>query len=384
MTRIFIWHHPENIFIFKNLIKIIKDNDPQSKIILFKVNHQYFDNFDFKPFCKYFDEIAEFDFVLYRRNFLKGCIEMIKFKKQMEKAKKEVLIKLDSADLFLFNSGWPPVNLLYRFLAKCPKIKNITKFSTVTVDSKTTKVNIVVTFLCNIYNLLFGGFLIKVLYAKNGEFMDFRYLFKTPGRIVTIKKIDDCADGKDFFPFPFFTEKGSAEKPKNIVFIFGDATFFSDEPEYFPPPEIIAEKLNEIFSAIKDKYKNCKIYYKPHPADQDRIMPGINNKDFIILDNKKNAQILIDENYQSIKAVYTLFSMSVITSAFLGIPSYTFYKIFPDFSRADGFFSQKEVQSKFLYHISHAKEVGAIDDIKRPNMEMGSAMYKKFRALLNV
>ena len=84
-AKLFICAHPDSLLLYKNLIKIIKKYDKSTKIILFKVNHPYFSEFNFEPYKKYFDEIIEFNFIHYERNFLKGLWRIAAFRKKLKK-----------------------------------------------------------------------------------------------------------------------------------------------------------------------------------------------------------------------------------------------------------------------------------------------------------
>lgn len=373
-AKIFICHHPAGLLLYKNLIKIIKKYDSEAKIILFKVNHPYFAELDFEPYKKYYDEIREFQFINYKKNFLKGFWEILNFQKKLKNTTLNLLANFERIDLFLDVSAWLPVNILLYNLSREENVKSITKFN-LALGSSHVKIDKIKTFLCALYTLPFRCYQVKVLSTLGGKFLNFAYIDNTPGTIFKIispmaKELNNPNYYKkeNILPCPVVPEGLPAEK-KDMVIVFGKKNIFQSFSEYLPNYEIYVKKLVALFRAIADKYLDCKLYYKPHPADQSELMPGIDNKRYELFDNTINTQALFDKYYNKIKAVYAFSSNSVIWGSFLGIPSYTFYKYLCNqngINKFNNYFNQDNMVSEFLYHIADLREIGRVDHLNPP------------------
>jgi len=365
------------------LAKIIKNYDREFETILFKVNHPYFSKFNFEPYKKYFDKIIEFDFITYRKNFIKGVFEALIFQRKLKKVIPNFLRNFQEIDLFLEKSAWLPVNILLNHLSREKNIKNIIKFTLAIQNSSQTKIDGMKTILCNLYSLPFKCYKIKVLTSLAGKFVDFDYSCDTPGKLIKIVSPIRETKKIDILSYPIVSEYSGAIK-KDVVIIFGDETIFNFYSEYLPDYETFIEKLTTFFKTIENKYSDCKLYYKPHPGDKGKLLPGIDSLKYNFFDNTINAQTLLDFYCQRIKAVYTFSSSSAIFSSFFGIPSYTFYRYVCNqvgIEKFDKIFNQDNLKSKFLYHISKLNEVGKIDNLERPNFKKFDEIYKK---ILNI
>lgn len=390
-AKLFICYHPGILLLYKNLIKIIRRHDKDSKIILFKVGHPYFKRFNFEFYKKYFDKIIEFDFIDYEKNFLASYWKILNFKNKLKKTMVGLSRDFGTIDLFLENSAWLPVNILLYNLNKEKNIKSINRLDLLKLESLQTKADKIKTFLCGLYSLPFRCYKINVKSSVFGG-INFVYADQVPGvhiRIIapTIQTSSNSDWGKEnILPYPVISESSPTGK-KDMIIIFGDAGIYQYSSQYLPSYEIFVEKLSAFFRAIEKKYSHCKLYYKPHPGDEDRIMPGINLKKYSLFDNKVDAQVLSDKYQEKIKAVYTFSSSAVIFSSFFGIPSYSFHRYLCNQGAGDrfGYFlNQDHVKSKFLFHISNLKEIGKIDDLERPKPFDLNNISDKYRKLLKI
>lgn len=385
-AKLFISHHPSNLILFKNMAEIVRKYDKESKIILFKVNHVYFDKFDDEPYKKFFDEIVEFDFINYEKNFLIGYWKIFSFKKQLNKMTNGLLKNFRTIDLFLTDSAWLPVNVLLCNLSKQKNIKNITKIFMVEPESSQTKTDKIKTFLANLYPLPFKSYKIKVISTLGGKFMDFVYNDNIPGNMVKIiSPVKKESIGKNVLPY-LVNSTNFSKSQKDMVVIFGDASIFKFYAEYLPEYKIFVKKLTAFFKALEDKYSDYKLYYKPHPAEKGEIMPGVNIKKYSLLDNSINAETILDIYNQKIKAVYSFSSTSVATASFFGIPSYTFYKYLSNnagVKRFNSMFEKNNIKSKFLFNLFDLEEIGRIDNLKSRNINI-EKLEEKYRKVLNI
>lgn len=389
-AKLFISHHPNNLFLYKNLIQIIRKYDKDTKILLFKVNHPGFSKFNFEPYKEYFDRIVEFDFIHYQKNFLAGLWKILAFQKKLKRVISSFLRNFETIDLFLDNSAWLPVNVLLYNLSREKSIKNIHKITIAEPESSQTKRDKIKTLWCALYSLLFKCYKVKAISTRGGKFVDFVYGSDTPGNFLKIVSpiVFNKSYGlkEDILPYPIFYQRRSAEK-RDIVIIFGDANIPQYFAEYLPSYETFVEKLNTFFKAVENKYSNCQLYYKPHPNDKDgEIMPGINLQKYRLFDNTVNAQMLFERYQKRIKAVYTFSSSAAIFGSFFGIPSYTFYRYLfnpSGIEKFNSFFNQDYLMSRFLFHIADLGEIGKIDELEPPVINL-KKLEKRYRKVLNI
>jgi len=392
-AKIFICHHPAGLLLYKNFVKIIRQYDKELKIILFKVNHPYFLKFDFAPYKQYFDEIVEFDFIHYEKNFLLGLWKIFNFQKKLKKASNKLLRDFETVDLFLDYSAWLPVNVLLYNLSKLRNVKNIDRITLSGIEQEQTKTDRLKTLFCTLYSLPFKCYKVKVISTLGGQFVNFAYAENTPGTILkivnpTINFPNDFDGSKEnnILPYPILPN-GPSNLKKDMVIIFGNESIYSSYPEYFPDYKTYVEKLSAVFKNIENRYSDCKLYYKPHPADGDKIMPGIIRQKYSLFDNAISAETLFDTHQEKIKAVYALSSTSVMLGSFFGVPSYTFYRYLCNkagIDYFDVFLNQPRLKSKFLFHLSDLSEIGKIDDLERPRPLDLNNIDNKYRQLFKI
>jgi len=390
-AKIFICNHPSQLFLFKNLSLIIKKYNPDIKVILLKVNHPYFSKFNFEPYKKYFDKIIEFKFIHYKKNFFLSYWEIFNFQKKLKKINNNLLLGFDKIDLFLSDSTWLPVNILLYNLSRQKNIKNITRFNEGQLESSQTKKDNIKALLCNLYTLPFKCYKVKVLTTLGGKFLNFIYVDQMPGIIVRIvnpnaQMLNNIDWEKENILPLTIVSKNSAISKRDMVIVFGDAGLLQDCSEYMPNEETYIKKLTNFFKSIEDKYSDSKLWYKPHPADGQKIMSGINASKYNLFDNSINAEVIFEKYHKRIKAVYTLSSTSVVMGSFFGIPSYTFYRYLCNragIDKFDNLFDQENIKSKFLFHISDSSEIGKIDKLKYTIKNIKN-LDKVYRKVLNV
>lgn len=384
-AKIFVCHHPSGLLLFNNFSRIIKNLSQDVEVILFKVNHPYFSDFDFESYKNRFDKVIEFDFVHYSENFIKSYQQILNFIKKLKETEKNILANYTGMELFMEDSAWLPVNLMLYSLSKNKKISSIFRFVGIDTIKENIKTDSMRTFLYNLYTIFLPCYPIKFTVSADRKFADFQYKEVVPGKKIKVASPVDFmqTQDKNTVPFPIISEENFSGK-KDMVLIIGDANIFEEFPEYFSSYRDFLRKTEFFLKALEEKYKDCKIFYKPHPADKNKLMPCIDTKKHIIFDNKKTAQMIFNDYCNRIKAVYTIFSTSAISSSYFGIPSYVCYKYFFNElgkGRLDSVFCAKNIGSRFLLSISELDEIGKIDNLKRPeffSIDEAANNYKKF------
>jgi len=385
-AKIFIYHHSVNLVLFKNLAEIIGKYDKNVKIILIRVNHKYFSDFDFSPYEKYFDKIIDFEFISYNKNIFKGLGKVLKFQRKLKEVISD-LSNFEEIDLFLAPSAWLPINILLYNLSREKNVKNINKISFFDPQSSGTKTDKLKTLFCAFYSLFFNCYNVKVISTLKGKFVNFEYSQEVPGTVIRIASpTADLAFKENILPYPFSFRDSSNQK-KDIVIVFGDTSLFQFYSEFFPDKKTFNEKMALFFKEVEKKYSDCQLYYKPHPGDQGKIMDGVDIGKYKLFDNSTDIQVLFDEMNNRIKAVYSFCSVSIMFGSFFGIPSYTFYRYLfnqTGINKFDDLFNQDNLKSKFLFHISNLNEIGSVDDLKRPEPSDSANLDNIYRKLLNV
>lgn len=385
-AKIFICHHPGGLLFYKNLAKITKMLDKNTETALFKVNHNYFSKFNFEQYKEYFDVIVEFDFINYEKNIIKEFFKILKFKKKLSDIEKSLLSKFESIDLFSDYSAWLPVNFLIHSLFKNKKIKNIKLFRYIEPKISQLKVSFIKTLFCNIYTTLFGIYRIQALTTEKGKFSNFVYKGDINGEIINIlSPFAKKKESKNDIIFPVIP-KNQKKSKREMVVVFGDSTVFGHLSEYFVDIKEAKQKMTAFFKTLEEKYPG-KLYYKSHPSEGGKIMPGIDLKKYKIIDSGFSAESLLEAHYSEVKAVYTFSSNSIVNYSFVGIPSYTFYKYL--FNKAgvdkfDSIFEAENIKSKYIFNISDLSQIGKIDkSIKLKSFDK-EKIKKQYQKILNI
>ncbi len=318
---------------------------------------------------------------------------MSAFQRKLKKVISSFLANFETIDLFLHKSTWPTVNILLYNLSKQKNVKNIIKFILKEKAYSETKIDRIKTLFCNLHSLFLGCYKIKVTSTLAGEFTGFVYAERIPGvsfRIVSpVREVVNIFDDKkeNILPYPIIS-KNSPTSKRDMVIIFGDTSICQDFSEYLPSNKVFIEKLTAFFKSIEGKYSDCKLWYKPHPGDKNRVMSGINIKKYNLFDNTVNAQVILDTYNQKIKAVYSIISSSAILGSFFGIPSYTLYRYLfnsAGIEKFDNLFDQDNTKSKFLLHMPDLKEIGKIDNLESHDCYVDlENIDERYRKVLNV
>lgn len=370
-AKIFVCHHPARMVMYKNLAKMAKNKD--TDIILFKVKHLYFESFDFKPFEKYFDKVVELDFLAYDRNIVRGYLRIIKFHKDLKKALEEINREYKEVDAILIYSAWLPINFILFNLGQQKNIKNIIKITSIEPQGSKTKESRLMTSFANLYTLPFKCYEVGAITTLGGKFLDFYYKKDNlPG--INLKVVNPHSEllekREDVFPFPIVPPQG--KKKKDIIIVFGDTGISEFYSEYIPDKEKYLDKKKLFFNALEKKYKECKLYYKPHPTDGDKFMKGIDKKKYQLFSSKINSEMIFDQMADRIKAVYSISSTSLINSSYYSIPSYSFYRYLfnkEGKKKWDEFFNQPGYDSPFIYHLEKIEEIGKIDKMEEKKID---------------
>lgn len=374
-AKIFVSHYPFDLALYKTIAKMAKAQNPAVTIILFKVGHPYYASFDFSPYQRYFDSVVEFPFIAYQKNIIRGIRDIKKFKTILQNSLQN-LKEFDHIDVYIEHSAWLPVNVIFFALVKISLVAHIYRWTLGRYEIPGTRVDRVRTWFCLLYHLIIPAYPIKAMKRNNGRFVTFLYTIKPPGTLVRFINPHNTSEpsarkSEIIIPYPLLVNPHKNKPSKEMVVIFGDSGIF-DLKEYIGDPQP-RKTLRSFFTALEKHYKGMGLYYKPHPGDITKdfpsLMAGISRERYQFLPARVNAQVLIEEYWPRIKAVYTFFSTSVAWSSFFGIPSYTLYRLIYNeqgIKRLDETFGQPDIASDLIFPISHSRDIGCIDGKKIP------------------
>lgn len=388
-AKLFVTSHPADLLLYKNMVMMIRSVRPCMPVLLLKVNHRYYQTFSLKVYRKYFDEVIELPFITYEKNLLRGMKELKIFKEKL----KELGLYLNQfqlVDVVIAHSAWLPTNLLLSFLSTHPRINQILRWDFGNTSYAQTKRDIIKTLYCRMYGIFAKSYKVDALSTRGGKFIDFVYAQHIPGKpLHFIHPLANPSPKKAYeLPYPLIrTSQSPKEKEGDIVVVFGDSDIVNFS-EYFVDIQELKRKLTSCFQAIRAHHKHALIYYKPHPADNGKHMPGRENLGYYTFESGMNTQEILDSFHTRIKAVYTVHSTSVLFSSFFGIPSYTLYKFLYNDSgikRFDKFFAKSSSTSSLIFNVSHLDEIGKIDALKKtPHYVDLAHIDKRYLRILNI
>lgn len=377
---IFIANHPDQLLFYKNLALIRKTRDPKEHIVLCKIDHLYDPNFDFTPYERYFDRVLKFPRI-YKKNVFTGLKEIIVFKKRLRMLK-NIMRQYALHTVTVIDSAWLPVNLLLFSFRKEPLLYRWSVVATERIhglryDARRTWYYRLSAFLCSCF--LMPSYPVDAVGTPGGMFANFHY--RKPRTLPGIplyltnpcEPLSEKNDKTIILPFPILRPSAVYERRKEngrkIVIVFGESDFLTHFCEFVPDPQEVLQKLQKFFACLEEYYQEYALYYKPHPADINALMPGITLSRYQRFNPKSNTQMICEALHLKIRATYTISSVSALWSSFFGIPSYTLYPLI--FNRDgvkffDDFFMQDKVKSRLLLSLKHISEIGKIDKRKRP------------------
>lgn len=132
------------------------------------------------------------------------------------------------------------------------------------------------------------------------------------------------------FPSPYWEfarTRTDVKTDQTDVIVFGNDiqsgiyAFGKNEDRYIA-------KFNECLAAIRKRYPNCNLYYKPHPADIETEQELLDLRGFRIINEKITAELFLIKHWDRIRAVFSIESLSSFSAYALGLNAYSFIRCF--------------------------------------------------------
>ncbi|MDD5491140.1 MAG: hypothetical protein PHV60_00465 [bacterium] len=385
-VKIFYCQHPASIIFFKNLAGIIREKDRQCRIILVLSAHPYFQTFNLKPYVQSFNEIVKLDYVSYRKNIAAGILAAWSLRKRIRQLTQSWSLLYFRIDLFLMDSAWLPANLFLYYFAYFNRKAHIVRFF-VSLPQKTERTSSARNFLISWYHIFCGGYKVKTIISPAGKFLDLYYQQPVPGEkiIIIAPGSSSMVSGYESMSYP--APRSVSKQVKDMVIVFGDATLFDFYSAYLPTEQECRERLKLLFSSLESHYVGGRLFYKPHPGDKGKLMPGPEYSHYQVFTKDMNAETIIDQYQEHILAVYSFASTSSVAASFYRIPAYTYYRYLCNAAGKDKFdriIGTEYLQSPYLCHLSELKDIGKVDCISNNIENSESADQEKVNKILNI
>lgn len=374
MTFYFIAGEPSSFMTMVNMAHIIKIINPNYTVEAIIPRHSFLSKMEVQEFLDEFDRVWHLPSCDFQRNILRGVCRGKEFKKALQN-----IVLEENSIVFAFISMEMSLNLAIKFISeKYKSIKivllsytvkqiDITKFGGKFSKSMTT--------LNRFYSFILGCYPMKSYTGENGQFMyrehsqrlPFTRMILSANQAGCNEKLEPHMADLATLPYPAVIRHNARDKKHEKFVVFFGSAMMSD---YYVQlnKQFLLEKTFQYVNAIRDYYlkKNIAVYYKPHPSDEEKFMPGCELSGFFLFKEKINAEMLFSKYYDCIVAAYTVASYSVLFGSKNGIPSYWAYDFcFNDNELKDSFRKVTlDNKSRLLKSLSDLGQIGAIDDNK--------------------
>lgn len=362
---IFITYHPSSL-VYHSIVRKAFPSDYPAHLVLIK--HPYLKDIMIDQYKSFFDSILTLPEAFYSFNILP------QFKKAREiqsSLRENLLVKFepnDEAYVFTDGSAFLPVNIVLSLINKHSQCRRIYDYYSDKPAYRSAE-NKLKTWLANIYTKYFH---LNSVYAyQNKKFTSYLYDKPLPACPVSIAyRQTPMQDPEELLSADILNinagQMGEAKKNPGIILVIGGATVFKAFEHLFPDYQTYEERMKSFFLRLKKVYKNDKILYKPHPADNNQLMPGVKEAECGIIHEELTAEMIIERMSSDVKACYTVASSAVHFSALLGIHSYMIYPyLAPEtnsiFGQTDIGKAAKSQTNKFLHLLNDLDEMGKYD-----------------------
>jgi hypothetical protein len=228
------------------------------------------------------------------------------------------------------------------------------------------EINLVRTLFSLSYSLFIG--IHPVWYHKKLSFMYLKEPRDRIARVISQFEINLLEEDnkKSNAPVHYFLRPiiNSREAKRDLLLIFSDRQL--EAWRYSISVDDFEQRLKDFIAVLIQHYKDCRFICKPHPLDRGEVIAGLKSPLIEVYKGGLTSQMYIDSLIPRIKACYSVSSTSLLYSASLGIPSYTFYKYLGfsgEYPKA--FFENNRIsQTPFLYNINNINEIGIIDSLR--------------------
>ena len=374
MTFYFIAGEPSSFFTMVNIAYVIKKINPNHVVVAIVPYHGFLAKMEVQEFFDEFDRVWHLPPCEFQRNIFLGFFRGRAFKKAMKN-----IVFDENSIAFAFTSMEMSVNLLIKHInEKYKSIKvvllNFTskKFDCAAVGGRFSKL---LTFLNRLYSFMLDCYHMKSYVDANGQFMYRENCQQLPfPKLVLSDNLLDCnaeleqqGTRQISLPYPsIIRHSAHIKKQERFVVFFGEGTLANFYVQL--DKQFLIKKTAQYVNAIRNYYagKNIKVYYKPHPADGEKLMAGCASAGFAIFNERINAEMLFSKYHDDIVAAYTVCSHSVLFGSKYGIPSYWAYEICFTDEELKNFFRKitSDNKSNLLKSLISLDQIGSIDDNK--------------------
>lgn len=371
-ARVFIVYHPLITATFNLIADFVRKNCPQVDCVLIRALHPYWKTVKLDRHISSFDLFLPLPDVGYRRNIIAGLIQAWQFRREVRKISEMLQDRYSRIDVYSDNSSYLPVNILLSHFYASGSTDRIyrlarTPQANFSHEPEDRLYSIITAIYCSVLKLF------KVLAVRLPAVTSFIYADDNPiGEVIfespyAPAEPEGSREAGLTLPEPFLLLDRKPDTERDTVVIFGGANILQAFSQYIDDKEEYDKKLRLFFERIKSFYEGCTLLYKPHPADGGRLMSGVDPSEFTVYDEPQTAEMLLIDNLERIKAVYSFFSIASISASLMRIPSYHIFeyfmnaegiKVLNEHAREGGWYS-----SPYLKKIKDPGGIGCIDSI---------------------
>lgn len=370
-AKVFIIYHPAGLTLFKPIVDLIRENYPDIDCFLIKVFHPYWKGFEAEGFLSGYNLTFSLPDVEYKTNIISGWPQAWLFQKKTREICKTLITRYEKINVYTMNSAYLPVNILLNQFYRS-SVANIYRFgrgshADLTNEPRDRLHSIITSSYCYIFGLF------KVLTIKLPGITSYIYSHGNPTREVMLENpyastgSEKLKHAESVLPEPFLLLKRRQNAGRNLVVIFGDSTILKTYSQYINDVGNYDKNVQDFFTRLKSFYKGHTLLYKPHLSDYGRVESVIEQLGFTIYNEQKDAEMLLIDNLERVKAVYSFSSTASVLASLMRIPAYHFYKIF---FNAEGVKALDELAEKggwygnpYFRRLLTTDEIGSIDSI---------------------
>jgi len=356
---IFISYHPGSLPDYDYIARI---DHQESKCILIICRHPYTSDEIIQFYSQKFNRTIILPDIHYEPNIVRGFVKYHQFMKNFRKEIEPAVRDMEYYHIISDCSAYLPVNALLSELTKNEKCRNL--ISLREDHDFGSSPNILKTLRSRLYTALLG------LYPVY-DHQIFSHMYYREPRDKIVKIVSPYVKNRGLRNFGnadipiYYIYKNPVERnhgEKKTVIFYGDTQLdnFHDLSK-----EEFKKRLQRFFLHLAQHYRNCKIVCKPHPQDQGKVMMGIENISYELYSGSLTSQMHLDLFANEVRACYSVSSSSLLSSAAMGIPSYTLYQ-YLDFKGEypNAYFENDEIrENPFLYNVKDLSEMGIIDNL---------------------
>ncbi len=361
----FVSYHPGSLVELDYIRKLDRQSSPHKSLhVLIICSHPYVNSEIIELYSGEFDHAIVLPLVKYEMNLARGFSGLKKMLKIFHEKIEPILKNIDNFNIISDFSAYLPVNTVMTQLKRNKKCRRLISIR------GDYRYKFEIDILKTLWMLFYTSFF-RLSPVWRHRMFSCMYVREPYDKIILFKNRfarnpGEPKIGSESVPVYYVCPppiEECSEKRRDIVIIYTDRDFRAYSPDL--TKEEYERKMRPFFSSLAQHYKEYNTICKPHPSDNDKVMPWFKEFGFEVYNGGLTTQMHLNENVSRVWACYSVSSTSLLYSASLGIPSYALYKYAGLNGKYPGeFFESDEARKNpFLYRIENEEQIGIIDAI---------------------